>query len=41
MNTSTGPEVVGTGLRTVEQIAGRMTTARAAMLGAVQGELPA
>jgi hypothetical protein len=29
--------IVGTGLRTVEQIAGRITTGRAALLGAVQG----
>ena len=29
--------IVGTGLRTVEQIAGRLTTGRAALLGAGQG----
>jgi tetrahydromethanopterin S-methyltransferase subunit G len=29
--------IVGTGLKTVEQIAGRMTTGRAAALGAAQG----
>jgi hypothetical protein len=31
--------IVGTGLRTVEQIAGRVTTGRAALLGAGQGAL--
>ena len=31
--------IVGTGLRTVEQVAGRLTTGRAAMTGAVQGAL--
>ena len=31
--------IVGTGLRTVEQVAGRMTTGRAAMTGAGQGAL--
>lgn len=31
--------IIGTGLRTVEQVAGRMTTARAAMAGAGQGAL--
>ncbi len=29
--------IVGTGLKTVEQIAGRLTTGRAAVLGAAQG----
>jgi hypothetical protein len=29
--------IIGTGLKTVEQIAGRLTTGRAAMLGAAQG----
>jgi hypothetical protein len=31
--------IVGTGLRTVEQIAGRMTTGRAALMGAGQGAM--
>jgi hypothetical protein len=31
--------IVGTGLRTVEQIAGRLTTGRAALIGAGQGAL--
>ena len=31
--------IVGTGLRTVEQIAGRITTGRAALLGAAQGAM--
>ena len=31
--------IVGTGLRTVEQVAGRVTTARAALAGAAQGAL--
>lgn len=31
--------IVGTGLKTVEQIAGRMTTGRAALLGAGQGAM--
>jgi uncharacterized protein YqgC (DUF456 family) len=31
--------IVGTGLRSVEQIAGRLTTGRAAMIGAGQGAL--
>jgi hypothetical protein len=31
--------IVGTGLRTVEQIAGRLTTGRAALMGAGQGAL--
>jgi hypothetical protein len=31
--------IVGTGLRTVEQIAGRLTTGRAALLGAGQGAM--
>jgi hypothetical protein len=31
--------IIGTGLRTVEQVAGRMTTGRAALLGAGQGAL--
>jgi hypothetical protein len=31
--------IVGTGLRTVEQISGRMTVPRAALLGALQGVL--
>jgi hypothetical protein len=31
--------IIGTGLRTVEQIAGRTTTARAGLLGAAQGAL--
>jgi heat induced stress protein YflT len=31
--------IVGTGLRTVEQVAGRLTTGRAAMMGALQGVL--
>ncbi|MGH2985906.1 MAG: general stress protein [Solirubrobacterales bacterium] len=31
--------IVGTGLKTVEQIAGRLTTGRAALLGAGQGAL--
>lgn len=31
--------VVGTGLRTVEQVAGRVTTGRAALLGAGQGAM--
>lgn len=29
--------IVGTGLKTVEQIAGRLTTGRAALMGAMQG----
>jgi hypothetical protein len=29
--------IIGTGLKTVEQIAGRLTTGRAALLGAAQG----
>jgi hypothetical protein len=31
--------IVGTGLRTVEQIAGRLTTGRAALMGAGQGAM--
>ena len=31
--------IVGTGLKTVEQIAGRMTTGRAALVGASQGAM--
>jgi len=31
--------IVGTGLRTVEQIAGRLTTGRAALMGATQGAM--
>ena len=31
--------IVGTGLKTVEQIAGRITTGRAALLGAAQGAM--
>ena len=31
--------IVGTGLRTVEQIAGRITTGRAALMGAGQGAM--
>ena len=31
--------IVGTGLRTVEQIAGRLTTGRAALIGATQGAM--
>jgi hypothetical protein len=31
--------IIGTGLRTVEQIAGRMTTGRAALMGAGQGAM--
>ncbi len=31
--------IVGTGLRTVEQIAGRLTTGRAALFGAAQGAM--
>ena len=31
--------IVGTGLRTVEQVAGRLTTGRAALLGAGQGAM--
>lgn len=31
--------IIGTGLKTVEQIAGRMTTGRAAMVGAGQGAM--
>ena len=31
--------IVGTGLRTVEQVAGRLTTGRAALAGAVQGSM--
>lgn len=31
--------IVGTGLKTVEQIAGRLTTGRAALLGASQGAM--
>ena len=31
--------IVGTGLRSVEQVAGRMTTGRAALFGAAQGAL--
>jgi hypothetical protein len=31
--------IVGTGLKTVEQIAGRLTTGRAAVLGATQGAM--
>jgi hypothetical protein len=31
--------IVGTGLRTVEQVVGRLTTARAALTGAAQGAL--
>jgi hypothetical protein len=31
--------IVGTGLRTVEQVAGRLTTGRAAAVGALQGAL--
>lgn len=31
--------IVGTGLKTVEQIAGRMTTGRAALIGAGQGAM--
>jgi hypothetical protein len=31
--------IVGTGLKTVEQIAGRLTTGRAALLGAAQGAM--
>jgi hypothetical protein len=31
--------IVGTGLKTVEQIAGRMTTSRAALIGAGQGAM--
>ena len=31
--------IVGTGLKTVEQIAGRMTTGRAALMGAGQGAM--
>jgi hypothetical protein len=31
--------IIGTGLRTVEQIAGRMTTGRAALTGATQGAM--
>jgi hypothetical protein len=32
-------QIIGTGLRTVERIAGRMTTGRAALLGAGQGAM--
>ncbi len=31
--------IVGTGLKTVEQIAGRLTTGRAALMGAMQGAM--
>ena len=31
--------IVGTGLKTVEQIAGRMTTGKAALMGALQGAM--
>ena len=31
--------IVGTGLRTVEQVAGRLTTGRAALMGAAQGAM--
>lgn len=31
--------IVGTGLRTVEQVAGRLTTGRAALVGAMQGAM--
>jgi hypothetical protein len=31
--------IIGTGLRTVEQIAGRLTTGRAALMGAAQGAM--
>jgi hypothetical protein len=31
--------IVGTGLKTVEQVAGRLTTARAALAGAAQGAM--
>src|SRR5687767_10252404 len=31
--------IVGTGLRTVEQVAGRVTTGRAALVGAAQGAM--